>query len=444
MTAKLPGGNSPLVSSDYLRLAYTAMLFECSADDICAFWHCHPIETADAHMNARESLELLWSSNDALPLQYGIAVLNDLEWFLIERGYDTRRFFTALYNLGKGVTALPQTVLALLAPFCELLYRHSDLRRLYLDKLHLLNERIRPGTIHRLIKHEGAGDWNTATVLMILDRRFDPQFPALDAELFLTGFLRRAPVRLGLKPFEKAAGLSECRTLEQAAAPAQAHRRGESGAIQGEIIGEYMPFSRFCQKHDLDLRPFDVPDREVFVAHRDYWCPYRGRIAILKGCAYGAPVYLTRLTYAAQQARPENPLAGLIEEVAGISESVRPRAEQLHQDILRRLSRRIDIEFFSEAQVMTINRKPLARGASALMIRKIIKAYKHEGRREFEHRDFAHDSAIAPDSGNPNVAVRLRRIEQTLRKKLPEIRITKKKRGLFAVAIREPISYHEK
>jgi hypothetical protein len=433
----------PRISVSYPRLAYCAMLLELSRDVTLDFWNSHRIERNGELMSLRQTLEYLWDENNCMDLSHAIRTLNDIEPFLLRRQLAPARYFKTLHaKLSKGVTVSPRLALALLTPFVELVYKHHDVRRLYLENLQTLNQRIRPGTIHRLVSHHTVNGAHEAITMLILDTRFDRSFPALDVDLLYLPRFRQVPTRIGAPAFERIRVLSQCRTLEQALCTGLAAPR--AAAPDPRCLAERMPFSRFCERHGLHLDTRTIPDPEVSVALRNYVCPVRKRTVVTAGCAYGAPVYLSGIHYRGRASRPDNPLQEVIEEALQTRATPWNRAAGAHRAMMESLKSELHFVFDASAGALLVNGKRFARGIPGLIMRKMITRYLETGCELFEHRDFTYDPELSPDTANQNFGVRLKRLEQAIARKLPDISFDKPRPGAFRIRFEAAVTFRER
>jgi hypothetical protein len=129
------------------------------------------------------------------------------------------------------------------------------------------------------------------------------------------------------------------------------------------------------------------------------------------------------------QPQPKSFLKGMIDEAVGAGRSPWNEIEERHKQLLAQTRKKLFIKYSKKDESISVNGEHLIRGIPAIIFNKIITAFIRDGRTIFEQREFMKDDDIIVDPLNPNITVRIQRLEQRLLDRIPDIRISKLDRG---------------
>jgi len=155
---------------------------------------------------------------------------------------------------------------------------------------------------------------------------------------------------------------------------------------------------------------------------------------------YGAPFYLGFFKFKSQEKRGKQLLSGFIDDV--IENDFYVKAEQLHTKYLMQTSS-IIFTYEKSNDRLFVDNRAVARSSPAKILQRLLFINTTTKRTEFEYREFLRDPSIVNDPANPNLAVRMQRLLDLIRKKVPEIEMTKTGRGTFIFRPKGEIVFRE-
>lgn len=442
------------IRNDILKLLYAGMLLEMPLSLVREFWARHPLPDAVIKNDESYTLHSIWQAENRNPIEYLVGVFNDVEPFLISHGMDTVDFLRkTLQRVNKGMLISARSILRWGKPFLSYFYLEKDPRPLILRLIDFFTAKLAPGTVHKLVKHESGDTVNKATILVMYSRpmesfrlhtkSFYREFPSYDCELWTGMLVQAIPSCMNMPVFEELFMLSDCRKIEEILPDSHITMQDEKLLIDGEVYGNIINFTDFWEKKALFLHKYRIPDKKVVTITRDYFCPIRKRIIIHANCVYNAPVYLYGFRYHKDVTKPENFMSTIIDEATGKLSDSWSRAREIHETLLEKISLKADITYFNNEQSISINGNHLVKFVPAKILRKMIVTYLNEGRTLFEHREFIRDEQIIFDSINPNLNIRLQRLEKVLKENFPEISISREERGKIRLHVDCKASYCE-
>jgi hypothetical protein len=243
---------------------------------------------------------------------------------------------------------------------------------------------------------------------------------------------------IDLPEFEDIAYVGDCRRPEDILWTGEFGRDAEGLRMDGRIIARWERLSAFARRLSLDLGGLDIPDRDVLVAEEDIACPRRKRTVVYRGCAYGAPGYISRIRHKKVSRAERKFIRHIVADAAREENLFHPELERRHYAILERARRRLEFAWWEGDESMTFNGEHLTKGIPARILRNILQGVIG-GRTEFEYREFKRDDDISMGQKNSNFEVRLYRLMGTLGEKCPGFRIEKLGRGRFKANCAYPV-----
>jgi len=430
-----PSGKNTILN-DVLKLLYAAMLLEFPFEKIRQFWNAHETHVKGKKLKNIRLFDMLWSEGVEVSTEYFFAVLNDFETFLASEGINAEEFMQKLAFLCNGTIINPKTALGLFSPFVEALYTAVDIRAVLLS-------RIIPVTVKKqfrnfelkVLSNWRADSWNHMIVSLNWKDRPVPHYDALVYSMMV---LKYAPRRFGLEPYEEVRMLSDARTPDEVVETAVV--RGDDLFIEGRRYGTAVSFNKECKKTGIDTSRHRFTDQKVFLIEQEYFCPVRKRVVLHKNCMYGAPFYLGFFKFKSQEKRGKQLLSGFIDDV--IENDFYVKAEQLHTKYLMQTSS-IIFTYEKSNDRLFVDNRAVARSSPAKILQRLLFINTTTKRTEFEYREFLRDPSIVNDPANPNLAVRMQRLLDLIRKKVPEIEMTKTGRGTFIFRPKGEIVFRE-
>ncbi len=421
----------PRVRSEVLKSLYVAMLLHFPLEWVVEFWSQHPYPCDEGNAEGSRLFECLWTEKKLLPIAYVTSVFNSLEPFLVARQRCVLDFLEFYYvGINSGIFIPAKFALGILNPFLGRFFSSRDLRYYLLSLSHHIASKVFPGLKLSTVSVDSHPDWRQ--VIRAVDVRLTefPNSPILDLHLYYGESLKHYPLVLSLPSFEDVSALADCRLPQQIAPEVQ-------------IKGREVEFHAFCLEAGLDPVKVGWPNTRVWLAEEDYLCPLRQRTVLRRGCVYGAPVFLLKLRFLKNIQRPPNFLKNFVASVLDSEESPQIKAEKLHRKLIRETDRNLDVVFHSQDIRITVNGRHLVSSAPARILERLIKEHLATGRSEFQHLEFIHDESVISHQSNPNFIIRLNRLEKTLAKKCPDIKIAKSGRGLISFKCRRKMTFRE-
>jgi len=236
--------------------------------------------------------------------------------------------------------------------------------------------------------------------------------------------------------------IADVRRPEQVLPAEELESREQGLHFQGRWLGRRLSFSEWCRERGLPLRdPFQAAN-ECWVVDDEPPVEEHGS-SLVRGCCYGAPVYIVEVKYAPLSSGPRNPLEGLVESMVRSDPDMREKLDGLHEKFVEGLTHRSEIVYYKEDDSISVNGEHFIRNVPAKIFRKVVRAYMMEGRTEFENREFKRDPEITLDISNPNFEGRLNRLMAKLSEDQPELQIVRRRRGGFQFTPKCAIEYRE-
>jgi hypothetical protein len=432
-----------LIRNDYLRFLYTSMLTEFSSEEMREFWSKHTMRIDGIVLNEREFIEYVWDADNKADYDFVSNLLNTLEPFFISKQKSLSEFLDKYLCLTeRGTHLVPKIALWSIQPVLKFLFKADDAVTVFLKYLHLVNERVRPGTLQKLVKLSTDNNMIRGDILFVPDPTFSHKLTYIDGELFCSKTLKLSMQKFGFVPIDTEM-IAECQDiLTRLNGFAEWQFYGDYLLISGEIHGKIMFFSEFLELRNINL-PKDVgyPDKQVIVITKPFFCEIRKRTILYENCAYGAPVYIYQIIYSKQKYSDRH-LEILSNEVMHGITIDNTKVCDLHKRLVCHLLSPIEIKFNTSNEYIFINERYVTQGKQALILLHILEAFVNENRTEFEHKEFIKDSRFISSLKQPGFVPRLDRISRLLKKACPSIRIEKTGKGRFSFKPSSLITLH--
>jgi hypothetical protein len=432
------------VHCDVLKYIYAGMLVQLPAEKIRKFWHKFPPPLLPPGFEEADLFRFLWSGTQWLPLRYVIEVYNGLEPFLEDCDVrDVDFVSTMLQQVSRGSIVPASTLLSWMKPFIKLFFVNSDIRLLLLRIFNHFASKIVPEITFRIASHESEAKWNSTTLLgmhsSVIKRRyslkkiFSDRLPPIDCELWVSMFLQMLPSCFNLPAFEERFIKGDSRHIQDILRERAIVQTKGKIVINGILYGISMGFHAFCRKNSIDLSTFAIPDCQVVVVIKDYFCPRKKRIILHKGCAYGAPVVLFGFNYKKNIPVPPGFLSPFLDEAVSFPASSWKKAEQCHEQLLETVSFKASFVYHTADGSISLNGEHFVKNVPAKILRKMLLSHSVTGQTIFSHREFAMDKSITNNPKAPNIIIRIRRLSQAIEERFPKIKIARVSRGKIAL-----------
>jgi hypothetical protein len=448
------GRPTAVIHSDVLKYIYAGMLIQLPQEQIREFWRAFPPPPLPAAIEEVNIFRFLWASGQWVPLEYVASVYQGLESLFDRCSISDADFIdTMLRQVSRGSVVPASTLLSWMKPFIKLFFVNADLRLLLLRIVNHFTSHIAPDITHRIVCHESDAAWNTTTLMVMhssvakrrysLKKVFSGRLPPFDCELWITMFMQTLPSCLNLPVFEERFIRADNRQVSDILRDRAVVQTNGKITINGVVHGIFMGFHEYCKKHSIDLSAYAIPDCQVAVMVKDFYCPLKKRTILHKGCAYGAPVVLFGFKYKKNIAVTPSFLSPFFDEAVSFPSSSWKEAQQCHEQFLHTVADKAVFIYHIEDGSISLNGEHFVKNVPAKILKKMLLSHVTTGQTVFSHREFAMDKSITNDPKAPNIIVRLRRISQALAEKFPKIKIIKVSRGKIALQSSCKIEFSE-
>lgn len=428
---------------DFWRAAYATMLAELPQEEIVEFFQTVPMRMAGKTYEDLDLVEHLWKEKASINMEWNYLAVNALEPFLVEKGHDAMLFMRKLLHRNNRATYMPgKIVLSWFYPVMDKIFDTYDPREMVFQLIAIYTEAYLPLHFHRRIKKEIDGEVMRSYLIYVSDTTFKV-IRDLNFDHIAGPQIFHFPRIMDFPEFEGLGYLGDCRRPEDIIRQGKVVREGDVMTLDGRLLARRGSFKAFADSHGFDLRKLDPPDLEIFVAVEDYFCPVRKRVVIYKGCAYGAPGYISVITHRKIPNKERKLLDHLITDAALEGDLFDPEIGRRHDALCLRLKRVVEFTFFAGDESISINGVHLTKGVPAKILRNILAAYVRNGRRDFEYRDFKRDFDISSGQKNSNFEVRFYRLMKKLEEAAPSISIVKSGRGRFTLESKATVEFME-
>ncbi|HUI90898.1 MAG TPA: hypothetical protein VLX68_01505 [Chitinivibrionales bacterium] len=444
-----------LVQSDLLKYLYAGMLIQLPQEKIREFWNKCPPPVLPFGFEEADLFNFLWTGGHPLPLEYVAHVLNGLEQMLDACGVSDIDFVATLSReVSRGSVVPASMMLSWMKPFLKLFFVNTDIRLMLLRIFNHLASKILKDITFRISFHDSNEKRNTTTLMVMhssvvkrrrsLKRAFAGRLPAVNGELWISKLVQMMPIRFDLPSFEEGFILADSRGLQDILSGRLVVNKNGKIYINETLYGITIDFHAFCKKNSIDLTTFDVPDCQIIMWIKDYFCPKKKRVILHKGCAYGSPVILFGFNYKKNIPVPPGFLSSFLDEAVSSPGSSWKEAEQRHKQLLETVSFKAKFVYHVADGSISLNGEHFVKNVPAKILRKMLLAHTVSGQTVFSHREFATDSSIASDPKAPNIIIRIRRLSRAIEERLPKIKITRVSRGKIALVPSCKIEFSEK
>lgn len=440
--AALPDSQSTLHA--FWHAAYLTLLERLPVPAVLEFFQNRGFTQGGQVFEGAKLFEHLFQPAGEIPMEWNYRGIQDLEAFLVGHGVQTQEFLQRLIRRHEIPSFLPASLLlSWFYPHMAEAYDSEDGRAMVLELLRVATERFWPGHRHRVVSQTQRGPWVTAWLAYITDPEWR-QCRKTNFDWLVGEQIRQAPALLNLPTFERLTFHADSRQ------PAEILWEGaclptEDGLLwDGLPLADAVPFHAFLAECGIDPDGLGCPNPTVYVAKRDVRCPRRNRIVLHRGCAYGAPFYLSRLYYRKLPARSGQLLLPLVRSLEKEHQPADPALAQIHAFLLKSLHRHLDFDFFPADESITCNGAYITKGIPAKILWAALNALKSDGRDHFTHREFKRDPNMGFPERHSNFEIRLYRLEKRLAVVVPQLQILRPERGVFRLKIDIPFRLESK
>ncbi len=433
---------NPNISNLYLKALYSVMLTEFDLESVREFWKARISDlSADGRIKEEELYQRLWQENGTFPLDFVQTTMDCLEQFTVWKSANILGIVDKMcLRVNRGSVIPGKLLLHWLKPALPLLLRAADPRDFLFKAMALVSERYIPGCINRAIRVEKNQGFTTAWVLYIPDKKFSGLYPS-DYHLFGAQIICRYPRALGGTPIDESFPIADMRKLKEILWQVDHHLVGDIFFIAGKPFGRKKRLHDHCAFLLPELKKVKVPDSEIIVIEKEYYCPLRQRIVLFPACGYEAPTHIEGFRWKKAgkiHGRIDSLVDDLIAEELGVLKSV----ERIHLHLLEQVAFRIIFEYHSEAQAILLNGKTLISGVPAKILRKILLA-NEKGQTTFDFRSFKYDQDIFSNTKNSSFETRWNRLRDKLAEATSLVRLEKTGIGEFSFKSNCPVEFQE-
>jgi hypothetical protein len=435
-----------LMRHDCKRAFYRALLSEMEPSEIAEYFEKVPLVLDGRTLHGPDLYKLLWSEKAMVSCAWEYATDHYLERFLIEKGRDPAKVLAKKLWLNNQSAYIPgKVLLTWFYPKVESLFHGIDTRDTLYGLITVFSEKYLPGHVHRRVKRWEAGGWVHSVLVFIPD----PSFAGIldwDYEFIAGPQILNAPAAFNLPRFEELGMIADCRHPQDVLWEKDADARVDAGVfrIRGEVQGKQASFRAFCAEREIDLDKYRPPDFPVVVMDRDYVCPIRKRIVLHAGAAYGAPLYLGRISHRKLDLERNGGLFDHLIKDIEREESVQPDAlEGRHRAMLAFAAGKASFVYHEADESITLNGGHFTKNIPAKILKYLLAAHQKDGKAEFEYRELKRQFEISLGQKNANFEVRFARLSEKLKSECPTVAVEKTGRGKFALIVNGVLEYAE-
>jgi hypothetical protein len=402
-----------LIRPGILKLIHQFLLINYQIEDVWQFWNNHLPGSGNSQRNTRRAFfNTILLSNKGLPIDYVMNVLTAVESFLVNREESSsdfaRKLFWNMANAGHGNFA--KTVYFWRSTLRKNGVGNVDLRHKIFQSSNRTCRFICRNFHFEIVKESNDRGIFNAVFLFALKTHRGLFSPSFDCAQWVGARVKTLPLMFGLPEYDQVQIISDVRELHEIVPEGTPVTVENSYSSILGVKGEKKSFREFVNRMGLSKLhdSFKAIQTEVMEVLEDYYCPTRKRIVLHKGCVYGAPVYLFKITYA--ESKPQNPwdaLAHIIKTSAKEKE-LEIRINVLHEKFLMQGGPLCTFLYDKQSNCLFLNGRLLSRNIPAKILSKIIRQYLLDGTTEFERRWLLSDPDIVRDRTNPNLERRIR------------------------------------
>ncbi len=385
---------------------------------------------------------LLWAGKHQVPLEY-ISFI----WCKMEETFlACRRYIRADYIefLKKGDALEAEMLFRFLAPVLLRLFKSRDVNVSIIQFMGILYKTCNPQARWVTGRLQKTKDGKIVCKhALIMDPSFSAEVSYADGDVALAPLTQYMPMRFGATPFDKVRMLSECQTVFQRIDATRKPRIKAGCFYLGDRkYGTVVKLKNFMKEKGISFRNFSVPDWDVAVIEKDYYCPIRKRTILHEGCAYGAPAWVMQVEYDPRK-NPglRDPLQSLGKEVIGDTVTTYDRLLPKHESLLSSFSKTVRFTYNASGRTIFANDRFLTSGVQACILKEMLIAYREKQRSEFERREFIARPEFVCDKTSTGFDTRLDRVAECLARTVPEVSIVRLEKGRFKLASTAPIIY---
>ncbi len=434
----------PTTHHAFWHAAYLTFLERLPVPAVMEFFHDKGFTYKGTTFQGTRLFEHLFLPSGEIPMEWSYRCQLELEAFLVRQGVRAQEFLQRLIRRYEIPSFLPGSILLSgFYPTMAKAFDPEDGRSMVLELLRITTEKSWPGHRHRVLSRSQRGSWVTAWLACIPDREW-PQSWKINFDWLVGEQIRQSPALLNLPAFERLTFHADVRRPGEILWDGECVESDGGMDWDGLPVAEAMPFHDFLSECEIESEGWSCPNPTVYVAKRDVRCPKRNRVVLHKGCAYGAPFYLSRVYYRKLPVRSGQLLLPLVRSLEMERRPVDPALAQIHGFLLNSLHRHLDFAYFSGDESITCNGAYITKGMPAKILWSALSALKADGRDHFTHREFKRDPSLGFPERHTNFEIRLYRLEKRLATVVPQLQILRPERGVFRLKVDIPFRLETK
>lgn len=429
----------PLVPCGTVRGTFVTMLERFGIPEFRRFWRTLPIILGGKPLAEAAGYRYLWEEQGPIHLHFIEEVNSCLHDFLFDKGMSHYQFYDeGHFRFKQGGMWSARESLGWIKSLLPKLYTDPDPKMTILRLVCEWGQRAAPGAACELPYIRIEAGWVNAIYSFAPNGNADFRSPFLFSRSTLLG-MQLFPKFLGLTPFEETHVVADCLHPNDILKNTEWEISEGVFFIAGERYGAVVPFLGWAKSMDLQFNKTPIPEREVILIEKDFYCP-RLKIKLLaKACVYDAPLFLAKVGFPRiQKVQNDEPsqdyLANILE---GLSLDASPEwleLEQKYHVVLQQVEEKLSFEYRRSSQLMLLNGKTLMAGVPAMILRKILSGWNN-GQKLFDFRAFKHDPEIFADSKRSSFETRWNRLREKLIAESPQLKIEKSGKGEFSLTV---------
>lgn len=427
-------------SCDLLTAIHNTMSAEWPVGTVTRFWERHPppVEIASG---MEEWFRKLGRDDFEIPVEYVLGVVEGLDAFIAREGLDPGRFFrTIRFRCGGGSPVPASRILPWLKPILAEVSEGTGDRIVVVKVLDEICGRFIPGSFRRILSIRRTEGW---CEVLVAFSTVDPGLPTRWSGCLglHEALVRKAPLAFGLPEFEEVEFVATRMPPGRFVEPDRIGTRDGALIVDGIERGRVVGFHDFLERLGVDPVASGLSDTRVVVVSEDV--ESGGRVVLRSGHAYGAPVDLERIRFASFAPVDDHPLARLVDDLSAHTGWNDPGTSRRNDELMVNAGRTTLFTYHSKDESIAVDGRHFVRSVPAKILRKVLKAYVHEGRTLFEFREFKRDEEITMNPKNSGFEVRLRRLEMNMRNTVPQVGIRFERKGVFSFVPTSAIDFRE-
>lgn len=374
---------SRIIYSDVLKWLYLGMLEELPYQQVKAFWVNYCPDFSNNFENPKQLFCSLWSESQWFDADIVFYVFKRLEVYLSEQDIVVEDFVGSIIQyFAKTNIVFARRFLTIAQDHLGIFYKDTDIYVELISLLPLFFDEMAPALSIKILDSK----INNGAVETIIKCECCNNNTQLDENfgLWLSSLIKYMPITFGVPVFDRVALIADKKDKEE-----------------------------YLKKGNTD----DLKE------------PFLG--------------LLIKSNHQLIKNQKSSFLKNIIEHATSSNKDEWDSLKEKHNNIIRSIDNTTSISYHVKDASISVNGKHLVKSVPAQIFSKMMKTYMESGRTEFEYREFLRDKSIILDPLNPNLSIRIQRLQSLLSKKLDGVSIERRGQGKVALVLKEELHYIE-